>query len=276
MQDTVRERVEAFQGIGQVLLPADDEISARHEAVHNGRQGRLDDFIPVVGEEVVAEKEDMEAPFGRCIDREVMYLPADAFPEFIGNPEARPPGRPEETGPRLCRDPGKCPCGINAFDRPLQVGRVDVGGPEIEGWHGACLFRKKGPEDSETVGLLPQGTARRPDPQPPGMICDERRENLLFQDPPQRPVAEKAADGDVHEAPGFPFRSPVGVEALEIGLHRGASQFLHVPDDALLHPLSHLPVPFGGEGKAVKQGGKFTFTHRSEWPFSSTFTFCDR
>ena len=76
-------RTEALQETGQPLLPADDAMTARREAVHNDRQGRLDDFFPVSGEEIVAEKNDVEAPRGWHFCDQVVDLPADAFPEFL-------------------------------------------------------------------------------------------------------------------------------------------------------------------------------------------------
>ena len=77
-------RVEAFQKIGQAFLSADDKNPARHKAIGNRRKGRFYDFIPVVCEEIVPEKDDLEVPGGRSIGGEVMNPPPDAFPDFVG------------------------------------------------------------------------------------------------------------------------------------------------------------------------------------------------
>jgi hypothetical protein len=53
-------RVEALQETGQTFFPPNDEYSAMREAVNNGRQGHLDDIFPVVGQQVVSEKDDVE------------------------------------------------------------------------------------------------------------------------------------------------------------------------------------------------------------------------
>ena len=89
-------RVKALQEAGQFFLAADDENPARHEAVRNGRQGRFDDLVPVVGQQVVPEKNEVEVPrgwrFGDKViprDRPVMCLLAAANhdPAHFTDPE---------------------------------------------------------------------------------------------------------------------------------------------------------------------------------------------
>jgi len=197
----------------------------------------------------------------RGVGRQIVDLPADAFPQFFDRAKGVLPGGPEETLPHPRGHTRQGPRGIDPLDCPLQVSRVDVGGPEPKIWSGGFSFSLEGPQDRKAVRLLPQGAARRPDPQSVGELLEKRREDLRFQRLPHFRIAEEAADRDVQEAPGLRLGIPVGIEPPQVGPHRGAAELLHVPDDALLRAPAHPPVPLGTEGKAVQKQGKIPRVH---------------
>ena len=75
--------LETRAGDGEPFLPTDDEITARYNTGQDARQDRLDDFLPVVRQQVVPKKDDVEVLRRRRVGRQVVDLPPDALPQLV-------------------------------------------------------------------------------------------------------------------------------------------------------------------------------------------------